>query len=103
MTAANVSKRESLFEILGIERSPQNLIVAKALSDMLLRIEAVSAITGLSVPSLYRMMAAGTFPRAYKLSDKARAWKLSEIMRWLNMLERDTSELVTGRNDGVPA
>jgi prophage regulatory protein len=80
---------------------PRETLLAKALPDMLIRIEIVAAVTGLSVPSLYRMMSAGTFPRAYKLTEKARAWKLSEVMAWLHALERDDSELLTGRNDAA--
>ena len=51
--------------------------------DPFLRIEIVTAVIGLSVPTVYRLMAKGDFPRPIKLTSSARAWKLSDIIDWM--------------------
>ena len=43
----------------------------------------VEAITGLSCPSIYRLMAKGEFPRPVKISKVAVAWPESLISEWL--------------------
>lgn len=49
----------------------------------------VLATTGMSAPTVYREIAAGRFPRAIKITAGARAWKLAEILDWINTRERD--------------
>ena len=49
----------------------------------------VSSITGLSVPTIYREIAQNRFPRSIKITAGARAWRLSEIMDWIESRERD--------------
>lgn len=61
--------------------------LATSLQEMLLRIGAVSTITGLSVPTIYRMMSQGGFPRPLKITSHARAWKLSDINAWIDSRE----------------
>jgi prophage regulatory protein len=56
--------------------------------DVLIRIGSVCGITGLSVPTVYRLMAKGAFPRPVKITTTARAWKLSEITAWVETRER---------------
>jgi prophage regulatory protein len=51
--------------------------------DPFLRIEAVTSVIGLSVPTVYRLMAKGDFPRPIKLTSSARGWKLSDIIAWM--------------------
>jgi predicted DNA-binding transcriptional regulator AlpA len=66
-------------------------ILARSLPDLHLRIDQVVAVTGLSVPTIYRQMKAGAFPRPYKITPSkngAKAWRLSEVMAWMNGLER---------------
>lgn len=66
-------------------------ILARRLPDLHLRIDHVSAITRLSVPTIYRGIKMGSFPRPYKITPSkngAKAWRLSEIMAWMNGLER---------------
>lgn len=50
-------------------------------SDAILRISRVQIFTGLSKPSIYRMMKDGTFPKQYRLSARAVGWKESECER----------------------
>jgi prophage regulatory protein len=62
-------------------------LLAVSLRKMLLRIDAVCTITGLSVPTIYRMMSQGGFPRPLKITSHARAWKLSDINAWIDSRE----------------
>jgi prophage regulatory protein len=48
-----------------------------------LRIGTVLIRTGLSRATLYRMMAAGTFPRQVKLGARGMGWRTSDIDRWI--------------------
>jgi prophage regulatory protein len=66
--------------------------VAASLSEMLLRVGCVSKVTGLSVPTIYRLMAKRDFPRPVKLTSYARAWKRSEIMAWIDSRPRGDSD-----------
>jgi prophage regulatory protein len=66
--------------------------VAASLSEMLLRVDSVCKVTGLSVPTIYRLMSKDDFPRPVKLTSYARAWKLSEVMAWID-----------SRPEGMPA
>lgn len=51
-------------------------------SDPLLRRKEVERLTGLSRPTIYRQMAAGTFPRPRRIGVQAVAWFASEIDKW---------------------
>ena len=52
----------------------------------------VEAATGLSRSSLYRLAAAGQFPRPIKLGPRAVGWRADELANWLEQrtAERDT-------------
>ena len=50
----------------------------------LLRCRAVSELVQLSVPSIYRKMAEGTFPRPIKVGARAVRWRREAIESWLN-------------------
>ena len=52
--------------------------------DRFIREGETRMITGLSRSTRYRMEREGTFPRKYKLSPSARAYKLSEINGWMS-------------------
>jgi prophage regulatory protein len=56
--------------------------------DVLIRVDGVCEITALSVPTIYRLMSKGTFPRPFKITASARAWKLSEVLAWVESRER---------------
>jgi prophage regulatory protein len=57
----------------------------------ILRRPAVEALTGLSKPDIYELIAAGSFPRPVKLSAKRVGWLASEIEGWQRqrVAERD--------------
>jgi prophage regulatory protein len=87
---ADVDK--TLAKLLQIEEDGLGInILARSLPDLHLRIDQVVAVTGLSIPTIYRQMKAGAFPRPYKITPSkngAKAWRLSEVMAWMNSLER---------------
>lgn len=47
-----------------------------------LRLSAVCERTGLSISQIYRLQAAGKFPRRVKLALSTSAWVESEIQQW---------------------
>ncbi len=53
-----------------------------AADDPLLTRHEVEAECGLSRPTIYRMMAAGTFPTGKRISPRARRWPRSAIEKW---------------------
>jgi prophage regulatory protein len=48
-----------------------------------LRLPAVEARTGLKRSTLYARIAAGTFPKPYKLGLRASGWAEDEVDEWL--------------------
>jgi prophage regulatory protein len=48
-----------------------------------IRLNNVLDRTGLSRATLYRKIAAGTFPPQYKLADRCCGWRESEVNIWL--------------------
>lgn len=58
--------------------------------ERLLRIGQVRELTGLTRSSVYRLAAAGRFPRPIKLSERSSAWPESAVRAWI-------SERVAGR------
>lgn len=73
------------------EGSVANLLLSTDL-DLFLRIETVTALIGLSVPTVYRLMAKGDFPRPVKLTAAARGWQLSEIIGWMQSRAGDADD-----------
>lgn len=51
--------------------------------DPLLRISAVSALTGLGSSAIYQGMKNGTFPRRVRISARCVAWKQSDVRAWI--------------------
>jgi prophage regulatory protein len=51
--------------------------------DRILRLKAVLNRTSLSRATLYRKVAAGTFPRQRKLSTRCAGWLESEVNAWM--------------------
>lgn len=51
--------------------------------DRILRINVVLDRTGLTRSTLYRKIAAGTFPRQVKLSARCAGWRESAVNAWL--------------------
>lgn len=55
----------------------------KHLAPEFLRIRDVTALTGISRASVYRLAAAGEFPKPLKLSERASAWVRTEVETWV--------------------
>ncbi|OIQ70916.1 prophage CP4-57 regulatory protein (AlpA) [mine drainage metagenome] len=58
---------------------------------LILKRRAVEAATGLSRSSVYRLAAAGQFPKPISLGPRAVGWRADEINRWIEerTAERD--------------
>jgi prophage regulatory protein len=52
--------------------------------DKFIREDECRNITGLSRSTRYHMEQAGQFPRKYRISSAARAYKLSEVNGWIS-------------------
>jgi prophage regulatory protein len=89
---------KAVADLLGIENNATAELLAAKLPDMLLRADTVSAIVGLSVPTLYRLMAQGEFPRPLRLTGHARAWRLSTVMGWIDGRAQNGAEILAGGN-----
>lgn len=50
----------------------------------IIRLPEVVQTVGLSRPSVYRMMRAGTFPQQVKLGAAAVGWLRAEVEQWIN-------------------
>jgi prophage regulatory protein len=57
-------------------------IEAAAVPGALLQIETISAVTGISIPTIRRWWKQGTFPQGVLLSPKCRRWTSEEVMQW---------------------
>lgn len=70
-------------------RKPRTLAQAKregspAARGRLLRINDVIATTGLSRATIYRLVQAGTFPKALRLTARAVGWWERDVEEWLD-------------------
>ncbi|SRR6266446_410758 len=93
---------KALTDLLGYEgRSVAELLAAR-LPEMLLRVDTVCAIVGLSVATIYRLMSVGDFPRPLRLSSHARGWKLSEVAEWMNTRKREGADLIETDKEASP-
>ena len=54
------------------------------MTDRLIRPPEVIQITSISRTQIYRLNAAGTFPKQRRISHKVAAWKESEIAAWVD-------------------
>jgi prophage regulatory protein len=79
---------QTIADLLGGDTEPNAKLLAAALREMLVRIDTVCSITGLSTQSVYRLMSQGNFPHPIKITTHARAWRLSEIMHWIDSRPR---------------
>ena len=75
--------------LIGLDDHPGAALLAASVRDVLLRVDTVCAITGLSVPTIYRLMSRNKFPRPVKITKTARAWRLSEVTAWVDSRERE--------------
>lgn len=51
--------------------------------DRIIRIKTVLEVTGLSRSTLYRKMAAGSFPKRVRISDRCTGWRQSAVNEWM--------------------
>jgi len=56
--------------------------VASDVTVLLLRLQGVVRVTGLSRSTLYRLIADGQFPRPVRLGPRAVAWRRVDIEAW---------------------
>ncbi|MGH8638597.1 MAG: XRE family transcriptional regulator [Burkholderiales bacterium] len=54
---------------------------------------ALEKMTSLDITTLYRKMAAGTFPQPVKIGKRRVAWRVSDVMRWQHELEVGTESV----------
>ena len=52
-------------------------------SRQLARRKDILKLTGLSKSTLYRLELSGDFPKAFRLTDRCVAYKLSDVYRWM--------------------
>lgn len=57
------------------------------MTEIIVRLPSVQAITALSRSSIYDGISKGTFPKPIKLSARAVGWRTSDIEAWLNSRE----------------
>jgi prophage regulatory protein len=74
--------------LIGLDDKHGAAFIAASVRDVLIRIDSVCAITGLSVATIYRLMSQHKFPRPVKITTTARAWKLGEVTAWVESRER---------------
>lgn len=64
---------------------PREITITSPVNGTLIleRLPSVRARTGLSRSEIYRRIAAGDFPRAIKLGERASAWNAAEVDSWI--------------------
>ena len=50
----------------------------------IVRPKGMEAITSLSLPTIYRLVKQGTFPRPIRLSTQAVGWDINDIAEWID-------------------
>ena len=50
----------------------------------LIKLDTVIEITTLSVPTIYRLMKNGKFPRQIMVSERSARWSESEVLEYIN-------------------
>ena len=78
---------KAVSDLLGLDLKPGTAIIAASIREVLLRSDLVSAVTGMSAGMIDQEMRYGRFPRPLKITDRARAWRLSEILAWVDTLQ----------------
>lgn len=67
------------------------------INHCLIRLLEVQKLTGMARSTIYARMAEGSFPRPLKLSTRHVAWKLQQILDWIEALPSSTG--ANGRAD----
>ncbi len=86
-TTVKAASGDAAGYLIGLDDKPGAAFLAASVRDVLVRIDNVCAITGLSVPTIYRLMGRNKFPRPIKITKAARAWKLSQVTAWMESRE----------------
>lgn len=60
------------------------LLAKTSPNNQLLRLPAVSAMTGLKRSQIYRLMWQGKFPKPVKIGERSIAWPETEIRAWIS-------------------
>jgi prophage regulatory protein len=63
-----------------------------------LRLPEVVRVTGLSVATIYRLIAQGLFQRPIRLTENAVGWRASEVQAWIE--SREYVDVAAGREVG---
>lgn len=67
------------------------------MTNKALRLPAVIERTALSRSSIYRLVQLGRFPAPVKLSERASAWRESDIKQWLESRQtKDRAAVIAG-------
>jgi prophage regulatory protein len=56
-------------------------------NNIILGVQEVLRMTGVSRRTLYRMMKDNEFPRPYKITNSRIGWKKFELIEWINKLQ----------------
>ena len=56
--------------------------------DRFIRLPELIRISGLSRPTIYRLVAKGQFPAPFELSPNSKGWKVSQIRAWQDSLKQ---------------
>ncbi len=59
------------------------------IADQLLTIGEVVRLTRLAMPTVYRRMAEGAFPRPVRLGRRAVRWGVADVQGWLESLNSE--------------
>lgn len=65
----------------------------ETLPDRVIRTAELCKMLGMSRPTVYRLLKSGDLPAGLHIGPKARGWRLSTIMRWLDAKEEQAMEL----------
>ena len=77
--AAKLAIHQSVFDAL-----PDSALVRESqLVRSTKNADSVVAPLPFSAPTLWRKVAAGTFPKPIKLSERVTCWKVSEVRAWM--------------------
>jgi prophage regulatory protein len=61
--------------------------------DRLIALDEVENVTSLKKSQLYAMMNAGAFPRSVHVTARRRAWRVSDVERWLDSREATSAKV----------
>lgn len=66
--------------------------------QVLLKIKQVLELVPVGKTTLYKMIDDGKFPRPIRLSERAVAWRKSDILQWIDNLETTKKEQYHARS-----